>query len=115
VVQNGSGALSFTTPTAEPVEIGIYDANGNKVADTVVNAKQGSNDWTWNGQTGNGVQLPDGSYQAAVEAAGASGQPMAVPFTVLATATGVQQTATGLQLQVGSTTVPFSALQSVLN
>jgi len=114
VVQNGSGALSFTTPTAEPVEIGIYDSNGNKVADNVVNATQGSNNWTWNGQDGNGVQLPDGSYQAAVEAAGASG-PVAVPFTVLATATGVQQTATGLQLEIGSTSVPFSALQSVLD
>ena len=115
VLQNGSGALSFTTPTAEPVEIGIYDSNGNKVADNVVNTTAGSNNWTWNGQDGNGVQLPDGSYQAAVEAAGASGQAMAVPFTVLATATGVQQTASGLQLQLGSASVPFSSLQSVLN
>jgi hypothetical protein len=38
-----------------------------------------------------------------------------LPFTVLATATGVQQTASGLQLELGSTSVPFSALQSVLN
>ena len=60
------------------------------------------------------MQLPDGSYQAAVAAAGATG-PVSVPFTVLATATGVQQTASGLQLQVGSTSVPFSALASVLN
>jgi len=114
-LQSGTGAISFTAPSAQPVEIGIYDANGNKVADTVVNATQGSNDFTWNGQDSNGSQLPDGSYQVAVEAAGASGQPTALPFTVLATATGVQQTASGLQLELGGTSVPFSALQSVVN
>jgi flagellar basal-body rod modification protein FlgD len=114
-LQDGTGAITFTAPGAGPVEIGIYDANGNKVADSVVSATQGSNNWSWNGQDGNGVQLPDGSYQVSVDAAGASGQPAALPFTVLATATGVQQTATGLQLQLGSTSVPFSSLQSVLN
>jgi len=114
-LQNGTGAISFTAPSAEPVEIGVYDANGNKVADTVVNATQGSNNWTWNGQTSDGTQLPDGSYQVAVDAAGAGGQATALPFTVLATATGVQQTASGLQLELGSTSVPFSALQSLLN
>jgi hypothetical protein len=40
---------------------------------------------------------------------------MAVPFTVLATATGVEQTASGLQLELGATSVPFSDLQSVVN
>jgi flagellar basal-body rod modification protein FlgD len=114
-LQSGTGAISFTAPSAGPVEIGVYDANGNKVADTVVSAAQGSNNWTWNGQDGNGVQLPDGGYQVSVDAPGASGQPTALPFTVLATATGVQQTASGLQLELGSTSVPFSALQSVLN
>ena len=114
-LQNGTGAITFTAPGAGPVEIGIYDANGNKVADTVVTATQGSNNWTWNGQDGTGAQLPDGSYQVAVEAAGATGQPVALPFTVLATATGVQQTASGLQLQLGTTSVPFSDLQSVVN
>jgi flagellar basal-body rod modification protein FlgD len=114
-LQKGSGGISFTVPAAGPVEIGIYDANGSKIADTVVSAAQGSNNWTWNGQDGNGVQLPDGSYQVAVDAAGTGGAPTAVPFTVLATATGVQQTASGLQLELGSTSVPFSALQSVLN
>jgi flagellar basal-body rod modification protein FlgD len=115
VVQNGSGAISFTVPAAQQVEIGIYDSNGDKVADTVVNANQGSNTWNWNGQNGNGVQLPDGAYQVAVDAAGASGQPSSVPFTVLATATGVQQSSSGLQLQVGNSSVPFSSLASVLN
>jgi flagellar basal-body rod modification protein FlgD len=114
-LQNGSGGIGFTMPAAGPVEIGIYDANGNKVADSVVNATQGSNNWSWNGQDGNGVQLPDGSYQVSVDAPGTGGQPATVPFTVLGTATGVQQTAGGLQLELGSTSVPFSALQSVLN
>jgi flagellar basal-body rod modification protein FlgD len=114
-LQNGTSAITFTAPSAGPVEIGIYDANGNQVADTVVNATQGSNNWTWNGQESDGTQLPDGSYQVAVESAGANGQPMAVPFTVLATATGVEQTASGLQLELGATSVPFSDLQSVVN
>jgi flagellar basal-body rod modification protein FlgD len=114
-LQNGSGAITFTAPGAEPVEIGVYDANGGKVADAVVAATPGSNNWTWNGKDGTGAQLPDGSYQVAVAAAGATGQPVALPFTVLATATGVQQTASGLQLQLGTTSVPFADLQSVVN
>ena len=114
-LQSGTGAINFTATSAGPVEIGVYDANGSKVADTVVTATQGSNNWTWNGQDSTGAQLPDGAYQVAVDAAGTNGAATALPFTVVATATGVQQTASGLQLEVGSTSVPFSSLQSVLN
>jgi flagellar basal-body rod modification protein FlgD len=115
VLQNGAGGINFTASAAGPVAIGIYGSNGAQLYSTTVNATQGSNSWSWNGQTSNGTQLPDGSYSVQVAAAGSGGTATAVPFTVQGTVTGVNQTANGLALQLGSTSVPFSDLSSLMN
>jgi flagellar basal-body rod modification protein FlgD len=115
VLQNGAGGINFTAPAAGPVAIGIYGSNGAQLYSTTVNATQGSNSWAWNGQTGNGTQLPDGSYSVQVATAGSGGAAAAVPFTVQGTVTGINQSANGLALQLGSTSVPFSNLASLLN
>jgi flagellar basal-body rod modification protein FlgD len=115
VLQNGAGGVNFTARAAGPVAIGIYGSNGALLYSTAVNAIQGSNTWTWNGQTSNGTQLPDGSYTVQVEAGGSGAAATAVPFTVQGTVTGVNQSSSGLLLQFGSTSVPFSDLASLLN
>lgn len=114
-LQNGTGTLNFTTSTAEPVAIAITNSSGQAVYSTTLTSNAGQNSWTWNGQDNNGNQLPDGAYNVAIEAANASGTATAVPFTVTGTATGVQSLSSGVQLQLGAVTVPFSALQSVGN
>src|SRR5579872_2316517 len=35
-LQNGQGTIQFSTPAAEPVDIAIYDANGNKLNDVMM-------------------------------------------------------------------------------
>lgn len=112
-LQNGSAAVKFSAPTAGPVNVAVFAANGAKVADGLVNATAGSNEWTWNGRNGNGAQLRDGAYRVAVTGSNADGSARALPFTVLGTATGVAQQDNAVKLQMGALTVDFTAVKSV--
>jgi len=114
-LQNGSATLNFTTQTAEPVAIAVTNSSGQQVYATTLTSAVGQNTWTWNGQDNNGTQQPDGAYGIAIETTNASGAASAVPFTVTGTVTGVQSLSSGIQLQMGSVSVPFSAVQSVAN
>lgn len=109
-LQNGAAGLDYTAPGAGPVAITVTDAAGNILDQQTVAAAKGRNTWSWNGQAPNGTQLPDGAYGVSVAQGDA-----AVPFSVLGTATGVQNTSSGLALQLGAVSVPFSSLVSVLN
>jgi len=114
-LQNGSGTLNFTDPTAGPVAIAVTDSSGNQLYGTTLTATAGQNSWTWNGTNNQGTQLPDGAYNAAVVATNAGGTTTTLPFTVTGTATGVQSLSSGMQLELGALAVPFSAIQSVGN
>jgi flagellar basal-body rod modification protein FlgD len=114
-LQNGTGTLTFTAPEAEPAAIAVYDSNGNQLVQATLNATQGQNTWTWNGKNANGNTMPDGAYNVAVIGGNADGSTSALPFTVTGTATGVLSQSTGMQLELGTLTVPFSAVQSVGN
>ncbi len=111
-LQGGNGTITFTAPTAEPVQIAIVNAAGIPVIDATLNAQAGSNTWTWNGKDGNGNQLPDGAYGIALETGNGSTQ-AALPFSVIGTATGLQNTPNGLQLDIGAVIVPLSSVQSL--
>ncbi len=114
-LQNGNGTLNFTDPTAGLVAIAITNSSGQQLYGTTLTATSGNNTWTWNGTNNQGTQLPDGAYNAAVVAANAGGTTTTLPFTVTGTATGVQSLSSGMQLQLGALSVPFSAVQSVGN
>jgi flagellar basal-body rod modification protein FlgD len=114
-LQNGSGTIQFTAPAAEPVDIAIYNDSGAKLSDTTMTANKGTNTWTWNGTGSSGNSLPDGSYKVAVTGGNADGTTSALTFSVIGTATGVQNTSSGVQLQMGSLSVDFSKVQSVSN
>lgn len=108
-LQNGKAGISFTTPAAGPVNIGIYSPSGVKLRDAAVTSVAGQNQWSWDGKDSSGTTLPDGAYK--VVATDSSGG--AVPFTVNGTATGVQRDGTALKVSLGSLQVDFSAVQSV--
>jgi len=114
-LQNGSGTLNFTDPTAGPVAIAITNSSGQPLYGTTLNATAGNNTWTWNGTNNQGTHLPDGAYNAAVVASNAGGTTTTLPFTVTGTATGVRSLGSGMQLQLGALSVPFSAVQSAGN
>jgi flagellar basal-body rod modification protein FlgD len=114
-LQNGQGTIQFSTPSAEPVDIAIYNANGSKLCDAQMMSTAGTNTWNWNGTNSSGGTMPDGAYTFAVTAAGTGGTTATLPTSVIGTATGVQSTSTGMQLELGALSVDFSKVQSVGN
>jgi flagellar basal-body rod modification protein FlgD len=114
-LQNGKGTIQFTAPAAEPVQIEISDSNGNVLNSTPLQSVKGTNTWTWNGTNGSGQTMPDGAYKVAVTGANTDGTTSALTFSVVGTATGVLSQSSGIQLELGALTVPFSAVQSVGN
>ena len=114
-LQNSTGTLNFTAPTAEPVSIQVQDANGNTLQQTTVDAAQGANTWNWNGTNSNGQTLPDGAYTVAVTGGVSGTAATALPFTVVGTATGVTSQNNTINLQLGALSVPFTSVTSVGN
>jgi flagellar basal-body rod modification protein FlgD len=114
-LQNGRGVIQFATPTAQPVDIAIFDDNGNRLSDNMMMSVKGTNTWTWNGTTRNGSHLPDGSYKVVAIAANTNGTTSALTTSIIGTATGVLSQSNGMQLKLGALTVPFSQVQSVGN
>jgi flagellar basal-body rod modification protein FlgD len=114
-LQNGTAAIDFTASVAGPVAIAVYGPNGQPLYSTTVQAAVGSNTWTWNGETASGAMAPDGVYKVAVATAGSGGMSGALPFTVLGKVTGVQQTGSNVQVNLGQLSVGISALASVGN
>ena len=113
-LQNGKGTIQFSTTTAQPVDISIYDANGAKLSDAMLKSSAGTNTWTWNGTNSSGGTVPDGSLQVRRDGANADGTRRRCP-SVIGTATGVQSQSTGMQLELGALSVDFSQVQSVGN
>ena len=114
-LQNGSAALSFTTPTAEPVLISLKNSSGLDVKDVSLTSSVGQNNWTWDGTNNSGASLPDGVYTATVTGGASGTTASAVPFTITGTATGVTNSNGVVSLQMGALTTPFSNLASVEN
>jgi flagellar basal-body rod modification protein FlgD len=112
-LQNGKASLSFTAPAAEPVAIAVYNSAGTQILDTAINATQGNNTWTWNGQDATGTTVPDGAYNVAVMGQGSTGTATALPFTVTGTATGVTSGTNSVSLDLGALSVPFTSVTSV--
>jgi flagellar basal-body rod modification protein FlgD len=114
-LQNGSAEMQFTSTTAGPAVVAVYNAAGTEVAQANVSATAGVNTWTWDGSLAGGGTAPDGAYAVAVAGTDASGNSVTLPFTVVGTATGVVTNGNSLELQMGTETVDFSTIKSVLN
>jgi len=112
-LQDSSAKVKFTAPTDGPVTVIVTNSAGAKVSETLVQANTGSNQWTWNGRNSNGTQLRDGAYGVVVIGSNADGSAKALPFTVLGTATGVEQKDNAIKLQIGSLTVDFDKVKAV--
>ena len=112
-LQKGSADVNFNTTAAEPVAISVLNSSGVPIQSATLMSQAGANSWTWNGQNSNGTTMPDGAYKVSVTAIGASGSASQIPFTITGTATSIQNNSGTVQVQMGSLTLPFSAVQSV--
>ena len=115
-LQNSSAKITFQGNAGQQVGIAVVNAAGTPVADATVTETAGTNSWSWNGLDNAGNQMPDGTYRVAVEGLSSNGgTPVAVPYTVVGTATGVSSNGTTSQLALGALNVPFSSVLSVGN
>ena len=115
-LQNSAGEVTFQGTGGQQVGIAVVDSSGNPIVDANVTATAGTNTWNWNGLDNNGNQVPDGAYRVAVETTSSNGgTPVAIPYDVVGTATGVSSNGTTSQLSLGSLAVPFSSILSVGN
>ena len=114
-LQNGTAAIDFSPPSAEPVLLTVSNATGQALYSTTVNATQGANTWTWNGQTSAGITAPDGAYTVTAAAVASDGSTSALPFTVVGTVTGVQTSGGTVTVDLGKLSVNMTAVTSVAN
>ncbi len=114
-LQDGAGTLRFQAAKAGPVNIALFDSTGAQIASTRVNAKQGSNDWSWNGTGSNGSTYPDGAYKASVAAISTTGTASPLPFTVIGKATAVQADGAAIDIDLGSSVFKLSDLKSIVS
>ena len=112
-LQKGTAEINFTTTTAEPVAIAVYNSAGAQIQTAALTSTAGANSWTWDGKSATGTTMPDGAYKVTVMAPGANGATSQLPFTVTGTATSVMNNAGTVQVQMGGLTLPFSAVQSI--
>lgn len=113
-LQGGKSTLRFTAPAEQPVHITVLNEKGNTIVEHAVTAKRGPNDFTWDGRDTAGKTVPDGAYRVAVQAIGVDGKPKALPFQVVGVASGVVTENQGVRLQLGSVSVPFAKVRSVM-
>jgi flagellar basal-body rod modification protein FlgD len=115
-LQNSNAQLTFQGTAGQQVGIAVVDSTGKPLADATVTETAGTNSWSWNGLDSNGNQVPDGAYRVAIESLSSNGAaPVAQPFGVVGTATGVSSNGTTSQLALGALSVPFGAVLSVGN
>lgn len=112
-LQNSAAQLQFSAAGPQPVQITVTDAQGNVVANQTVQASTGVNSWSWNGQNAAGVTEPDGAYTASVAAVGSNGTTTPLGFTTGGIVTGVDNTGSAVNLQMGPSSIALSSVASI--
>jgi flagellar basal-body rod modification protein FlgD len=115
-LQNGQLAFSYTLPTAAAAAtVQVRDASGNTVFSQTVDPSAGKHSLVWNGQTSNGVQLPDGGvYSIRVQAVDAKNNPITATTTATGTVTGVSVVNNAATFNVNGVSVPMSNLLTIV-
>jgi flagellar basal-body rod modification protein FlgD len=112
-LQSGTGTLTFNGTAGQNVAVAVVNASGQPIMDATLTAQNGTNTWTWDGTDNNGNSVPDGAYRVAVETEPAGGgAAVAVPFSVVGTATGISTSGSTTMLDLGQLQVPLSSLVS---
>lgn len=114
-LSNGSATYSYTLPSAATkVSLVIEDSNGNTVYATTGATSAGTNTFTWNGQTMNGTQEPNGgAYSLLVSATGPGNTTITPTINASGTVTGITTSNNTATFNVGGVSVPITELVSV--
>jgi flagellar basal-body rod modification protein FlgD len=99
-LQDGAALFGYSlSAPAASVQLSIQDSSGNIVWTAPGTTNAGLNELTWQGQTNDGTQLPNGgSYTLTVTATDSSGAPISNFTTVTSIVSGVEDTSGTTQL-----------------
>ncbi len=94
----------------------VTDAANNVVwSQAAPDLSAGQHAFAWNGQTLTGGQVTSGTYTLNVKANDSSLQPLGANVYVQGVVTGVSNSSTGTQLNIGSTSVNYTTVTQVQN
>jgi flagellar basal-body rod modification protein FlgD len=113
-LQSGEAQLRLPAKgTATAAQVQVVDTNGAVLRTQTVRLGSAATNWTWDGKTDDGRQLPDGAYTYSVNGIGPGGAALPLTATVLGTATGVQRQNNVLNLMFGPTGLGMDKVVSV--
>jgi flagellar basal-body rod modification protein FlgD len=113
-LQSGTGTLKLPAAgAAQAAQVTILGAGNRVIRQETVPLGTGRTNWTWNGKSTDGFNLPDGTYTARVVSVGGNGQAQALPFTTIGRVTGAERVGGDLKLMLGQLQVGFDKLRSL--
>jgi flagellar basal-body rod modification protein FlgD len=109
--------FSFTIPEdAKTAQLKVRNAEGEIVRKIELRElKKGENKFTWNGQDEKGTVTPAGDYQFFMEATNGAGRKMAVKTDFNGTITGINYSAEGPVLLVGTQSVKLKDVKKIVD
>jgi len=100
--------------TARFAEVSVLDASGRVLRQEAVTLGAEARGWSWDGRDLAGRSLADGTYRVQVNGRGPNGEAVSIPFAVRGTVTGAERTSGQIALRMGSLSLGFESLRSVL-
>lgn len=116
-MSNGSADWTYELDgAAASATLSVTDAAGKVVwSQAAPDLSQGQHDFTWDGSTLSGGKATAGTYTLSIKANDSSLQALGTNVYVQGVVTGVQNSATGTTLNLGSTTVNYTNVTKVQN
>ena len=116
-MNNGSASWTYQlNANAASATLNVTDSSGKVVwSQQAPSLGQGTYPFTWNGQTTSGGKETSGTYTLSVVANDSSLKSIGSSVYVQGTVTGVQSSSGGTQLNLGSTSVPYTSVTQIAN
>jgi flagellar basal-body rod modification protein FlgD len=113
-----NGAADWNYALAAPsagTTLTVTDANGNVVYSAPGETTAGQHDFSWNGQSLAGVQMPDGTYSLSVSAEGQNGQTVQSQVSSTGIVSEVDMSGALPELMIGAMKIPLTGVSQVGN
>ena len=110
---NGAAAWTLKADKAGSATIRISDSTGATVATATQALTAGSQTFTWDGRLAAGGTAAVGTYNIAVTARDAAGQPVTVSSDLSGTVSSVDMSGDTPLLVIGASRVPIASLKSI--
>lgn len=115
-LQNGQASYVYTLPSdATQTSLMVQDSTGRVVYSASGETSAGPHNFTWNGQTSSGQQLPDGgTYTLSVVASGTGSTQISATVQAIGTVSSVSVNNGSPTFNIDGVAVPMSQLVTVL-